>query len=623
LAHLAHEVDGLRHQASTTTALHRAAVDAVADVSCSLRDVGFKACSVNDSVGGALLVANELGSVVDGCLEALGPDAAVRLLNGLDRIKETLSLVASQNAATEVGAVQLTERSNQLVASAAAATSARDQLESTLTRSIAAVSKRADNAEVALSWTSGYLRAVIDERTKWQERYGVNPVQLPELQHFHELCRKALGKLEARTERAPSEHADRTVERFVHRSLEGQSRYVPVSEELALLRSVLNQARVQTAGMTHTDIATLYGPAVTRAVGSMREGLRGMKAEVMKVSELMAADFESAVAAVATLKSMKRGPGSPRSRRGGDTPKSLGSTANSDGGSAGVSPTNQPRRQSATGAGGAAGVGRRRFKPMCMHTGTQTDRTAFESDVAMPGEPIEPTGLLLASAKQDSLGTAGEADNGAHGKLGLDDRDFWGDEDSNQDEVLFRRYNPNTNRAGSATSLSTDGGARHAAPRPPRVQPRGQQPEASARHSPHDTAVAAAAAAVAAGTGSSPYCGHLSTTQQQLNVPRRMPSAAGNGIERLNAKVASALARAKQLEEQSSVLEAGQRAVFAIPTPLVAPVVVRPPAVPQHDRNRSRNVATANAKARSGNGRDLEPQQREHFEGWLAGRGAL
>jgi len=607
-------------------------VDGVARAATKLKDTSFKSASLNDFVCVSLARISELGTIVDGSLEALGPDIAVKLLDGLDSVRDCLNMVAAHCEDVSSGVTELARLSGQLVSSSTAAVSCRDTLETTLTKSIAAVAKRADNSEIALSWASGYLRAVVDERTKWQERNGVNPAQLPELQHFHDLCRQALGRLDSRTERAPTEHADRTVERFVHRSLEGHSRYVTPAEEIALLRSVLNQARVNTGAMTKRDIATLYAPAAKKAMNGLRADVRAMKADVQQFSELLVADFDSARTALFTLKTSKRGAGSPRNRRrmegSPDSPRTLTHTESATSAVLGSTP-NLLGTPTATPV--VLSSSRRQLKPMCLHAWTQTDRGALESDVAMPGErsaaPGETAGTDEADLPEAAAMNTGEwaeavlraaedgtADANRPGRgPGISDADFWGDDDSNQDEVLFRRYHA----AGARDSLDRDSlDDAPPLPRQPQVQPRSRAVRGSAAGRPPTGPSRPSGTASATAR---PV--QLSTHEQQLVVPKRLPSAAGASLDRLNAKVAKALARAKEIEAGQDKVRAGQRGEAANSVVPVAPVVVKPPAVPQADRNRARATASASARPRANS--DLGPQDREHFEGWLASRGSL
>lgn len=197
----------------------------------------------DDHVRRAQMRLKEMRAVIEGSLMALGPHVTEQLVTGLLFVSTALQDVLGNHKETKQvlrdgAAVHDADVKaiNSLVHSQERLTTLVDGAHTTL-------ATRADRMENAMQWCKTYVWTVMDERVRWQEEHGPNPLNLPDQPDaFVTACRKALGRIDDATQTVvrPNEAPASVADRFVCRVHGAYSdRYVNAREEMALLRHVL------------------------------------------------------------------------------------------------------------------------------------------------------------------------------------------------------------------------------------------------------------------------------------------------------------------------------------------------------------------------------------------------
>jgi hypothetical protein len=277
------DLDNLRKRAEVAKQCVSESHEHVAQRAENLRRAIFTAESNTDAIKKTAAATNDLTHTVHGFLSLLGPSSTAAVLDALDGIRSCLQTCLSVSQSWESAAASLNDAAVEARRRTEAFTALQNTLQQQLFAAIDEVTVRANRSEISLSWASGYLKTVMQERVRWQQTHGLNPAELHEELSFAKLCRDALGETEnVRVQRQPGESSHFAVERFVHRQWEDGSRvrYVPPSEELALLERFL---KAMDGGARPRSLNAADLPRATPKFDVLFRGLCGLHKPVLAV----------------------------------------------------------------------------------------------------------------------------------------------------------------------------------------------------------------------------------------------------------------------------------------------------------------------------------------------------
>jgi hypothetical protein len=561
------DFDAARVQLKHATAdFQGASSDVLSKCAVSSSKSNDEAAECLDRLRSAGSSVSQLQSLIRGFVESLGPTAAENLLESLDTIETSLQHCARVTAAHVDASRALVLASTNLRDKAEQCWQLWCRWEHCLKDSVNAVSRRANKAEVSLSWSASYVTAVMFERTLWQQQSGFNPAHLSESLQFRSLCNDVLQHINTTLPKVPAgEHDASAVERFVHRSWEGERRYVPPSEELALLERLLKDAQRETSHRTPTT----PGPRLPF------NGTSDVSGKTPSVPRF----FRRTTTALHDLRRVR---------------KCVDGLRFAFGTMAHAMATNFAELDT-TLVGIALSVPKRIDKPKSPHTGV----SHFPSSASLKGTSSQrsmsrfPRSTCEAAAQTDNQNKDGEGaerfDRTRRGVDGVASADGPGD-------MLPL--------ASDAPSLpESASGAR------PLLVPAAPPPTCT---SPISAAPGDAPSAVIDEHDSRPTAVPIDVPRERP-IPKRMPSAATNSLNRTNSKVQLALDRLERLESLSAAIH---------PHPPSSPGGRRGQRVDAEGKEANMLVPeealTIRQAPRTTHQRDvLTPQQRSRYNGWV------